>query len=61
MMQLHNDTVQGDLNDASDLLNPIDVCKKRAEAGFKSGMGKIFIDIAALNPIIDIQWLLNNQ
>ena len=55
MMQLHNDTVQGDLNDASDLLNPIDVCKNRAEDGFKSGMGKIFIDIAALNPIIDIQ------
>ena len=55
MIQPQNDPVQGDFNDASDLLNPIDVCKNRAEDGFKSGMGKIFIDIAALNPIIDIQ------
>ena len=61
MMQLQNDLVQSDFNDASDLSNPIDVCKKRARDGFKSGMGKIFIDIAALNPIVNIQWLLNNQ
>ena len=55
MMQLHNDLVQSDFNDASDLSNPIDVCKNRTQTGFKSGMGKIFIDIAALNPIVDIQ------
>ena len=51
MMQPQKDAVQGDFNDASDLSNPVDVCSERAHSGFKSGMGKIFNDIAALNPI----------
>jgi hypothetical protein len=27
-------------------------CKARAAAGFQSGMGKIFVDVAAINPVV---------
>jgi hypothetical protein len=28
-----------------------EMCEQRAAAGFQSGMGKIFIDVATINPI----------